>query len=97
MLASGFVGFAGYSEMMRDLTPANKKRPALEKGRGVITVYGHRLSSLYRRLIEPWFGFDILNLTVSKILEFPAIELRYTKEFLASGGSISETVRGAER
>lgn len=77
------------------MTETHKKRPARLNGRGAIIVYGHRLSSLYRRIIEPWFGYETLNIIVSKILKSNLYLSRCARNFLASGGSISETMKGA--
>jgi hypothetical protein len=72
-----------------------KKRPAFFQRRGAIIVHGHRLSSLFRLSIEPWIGYDSLNIIVLKILKNRIFTLPRAQNFLASGGSISATMKGA--
>jgi len=74
------------------MTDSHKKRPAPQRARGVITVYGHRLSSLYRRFMKHQTGYKNFNIIVSKILNSTACIRHSAQSFLASGGSISETM-----
>lgn len=79
------------------MTEDHKKRPAPQRARGVITVYGHRLSSLYRRLMKHQTSYKTFNIIVSKVLNSTACIGCRAQSFLASGGSISETMMGQAR
>jgi len=72
------------------------KRPAPYAGRGAIIVYGHRHSCLFRPDIGSQTGYDPVNLIVSKILESATCRWRRARNFLASGGSIFETMKRIE-
>jgi len=77
------------------MSSPDKKRPAPTGERGVITVYGHRLSSLSRPAIRPQDSYHPVNIIVSKILKSADLLGRDAQSFLASGRSISEAMMRA--
>jgi len=61
-----------------------EKRPAPDRERGVISVHGHRLSSLFRHSRPTENDCDFLNIFVPKILKSRGIAARPAQGFLTA-------------